>query len=77
MEKKSDAKKEFKAAEAGNQLLAEVNQEVVTNNIFAKLFKKKPTGEIEGEEESIADIGIEALEVLFDDKDNFSITIII
>lgn len=74
MEKKGDAKKEFKAAEIGNKLLAEANQEVITTNIFAKLFKKKPTGEIEGEEESIADVGIEAIEVLFDDKDNFKLT---
>lgn len=73
-DKKADAKKEFKAAEEGNALIAEANLEVVTNNIFAKLFKKKEVEEIEGEEETIADVGIEAIEVLFDDKDQFKIT---
>lgn len=73
-DKKADAKKEFKAAEEGNPLLAATNLEVVTNNVFSKLFKKKISEEIEGEEETIADVGIEAIEVLFDEKDNFKVT---
>ena len=68
---KADAKKEFKAAESGNALLATTNLDAVTNNVFAKLFKKKISEEIEGEEETIAEVGVEAIEVLFDDKDAF------
>ena len=55
---------------------AETNIEVLMNNIFSKLFKKKLTEEIEGDDESIAEIGIETIEVLFDDKDNYSVTTI-
>lgn len=72
LEKKADAKKEFKAAEVGNPLLASSNLEVVNTNIFSKLFKKKPSKEIEGAEENIAEIGIETLEILFDDKEQFN-----
>jgi tetratricopeptide (TPR) repeat protein len=75
-DKKADAKKEFKTAETGNALLASANLEAVTNNAFAKLFKKKISEEIDGQEETISDIGIEALEILFDEKDNFKITTI-
>lgn len=75
-DKKADAKKEFKTAEAGNSLLATANLDAVTNNVFANLFKKKISEEITGEEETIADIGIEAIEVLFDDKDAFKSTTI-
>lgn len=75
-DKKSDAKKEFKTAETGNALLGSANLEAVTNNVFAKLFKKKVSEEIDGEEETIADVGIEAIEILFDDKDDFESTTI-
>jgi tetratricopeptide (TPR) repeat protein len=73
-DKKTEAKKEFKTAETGNPLLAATNLDAVTNNGFAKLFKKKISEEIEGEEETIADVGIEVLEVLFDDKEDFKTT---
>jgi tetratricopeptide (TPR) repeat protein len=73
-DKKTEAKQEFKTAQTGNALLASANLDVVTNNGFAKLFKKKISEEVEGEEETIADIGIEAIEVLFDDKDAFKVT---
>jgi tetratricopeptide (TPR) repeat protein len=75
-DKKPEAKKEFKEAEAGNSLLAEANLDAVTNNVFAKLFKKKVSEEIEGEEETIADVGIEAIEVLFDDRDNYTVSVL-
>jgi len=68
---KKEAKQAFKAAEEGNALLAEANLDAVTNNVFAKLFKKKPVEEIEGEEENIDGIGIEALEFLYEDRKKF------
>ncbi|MCP4438032.1 MAG: hypothetical protein GY810_03735 [Aureispira sp.] len=72
--KKSDAKKEFGSAKDGSQIIAEANLDAVTNNGFAKLFKKKLPEEIEGDEELISDVGIEAIEGLFDDRDQFQIT---
>jgi tetratricopeptide (TPR) repeat protein len=75
-DKKSEAKQEFKTGVAGNSLLANANLDAVTNDVFAVLFKKKISKEVQGEEETIADIGIEAIEVLFDDKDNFEVTTI-
>lgn len=73
-DKKTEAKKEFKTAETGNALLASANLEAVTNNVFASLFKKKVSEEIEGEEEMIADVGMEAFEVLFDDQADYKVT---
>ncbi|BDS12486.1 M13 family metallopeptidase [Aureispira anguillae] len=73
-DKKAEAKKEFKAAESGNPLLATTNLEALTTNLFSKLFKKKLSEEIDGTEETIADVGIEALEVLFDDQEQFQVT---
>jgi len=74
--KKTEAKKEFKTAETDNPLLASANLDAVTNNVFAKLFQKKISEEIDGEEEMIVDIGIEAIEILFDGRDDFKSTTI-
>lgn len=75
-DKKAEAKKEFKVAETGNALLASANLDAVSNNVFANLFKKKISEELNGPEETIAEVGIEALEVLFDDREAFKSTTI-
>lgn len=67
---KALARQSFKAAEAHNQLLASANLEALNDNVFARLFKKKASAEIEGEEESIAEVGVEALEVLLEEEGN-------
>lgn len=73
---KGAAKKAFKAAAAGNNLVANANLEVVQTNVFSKWFKKQPTDEIIGEEETIEEIGLEALEALFDASEDYKSTII-
>jgi tetratricopeptide (TPR) repeat protein len=73
---KAEAKKAFKLAEEGNDLIAKTNLEVLNTNIFSKLFKKQAVDEIIGEEEAIEDIGLEALEALFEDSENYAATII-
>ncbi len=71
---KATARQDFKTAQADNELLATANLEALQNNVFAKLFQKKAIEEIVGSEETIADIGIEALEALFDAQEDFSVT---
>lgn len=73
---KSEAKKEFTEAKTHNGPLAAVNLETLNSGKIAQLFKKKPKEEIASLEETINDMGIEVMEVLFDNKEKLDVTLI-
>jgi tetratricopeptide (TPR) repeat protein len=74
--KKAEARKEWKLARLGNTIIAELNLKALNESKLARLFRKKPKPETAGLEETIADLGIEVMEVLFEDKDQLKVSVI-
>lgn len=73
---KADARKEWKLARLGNTIIAELNLKALNDSKIARLFRKKPKPETNGLEETIADLGIEVMEVLFEDRNKLDISVI-
>ncbi len=74
--KKAEARKAWKLAKLGNTIIAELNLKALNDGKIARLFRKKPQPEKEGLEESIAELGIEVMEVLFEDKADLNVSVI-